>query len=180
MVFEEIKERRSIRKYEDQDLPDDLVERVLDAARWAPSWANTQCWRFIVVRSKGTKEKLAESLTPRNPARDAVSEAPLVIVGCAKKKVSGYKKGDPVTKKGDWYMFDSGLAMQNLMLAAHSLGLGTVQVGAFDSEMVEDLLGVPEEATVITMTPLGYPAEEPKQTPRKELDEIVYEEKYGR
>lgn len=179
-VFEAIQNRRSIRKYEDKDVPEDVLEKVLDAARWAPSWANTQCWRFVVVRDEDTRGKLAESLTPGNPAENAIKNAPVVIVGCAKEEVSGYYKGKAVTEKGDWAMFDSALAMQNLMLAAHALGLGTVQVGSFDSSMVEDILEVPEDVMVVSMTPLGFPAQDGKRTKRKELDDIVYYDKYGK
>ncbi len=76
-------------------------------------------------------------------------------------------------------MFDVGLAMQNLMLVAHSLGLGTVQVGSFNAQKAEDILEIPEDVSVVSMTPVGYPDREPNAPKRKDLDEIVFKDKYG-
>jgi nitroreductase len=187
-VLEAIKTRRSIRGFKPTPVDDKTVELVLDAARWAPSWANTQCWRFIVVRDASIKSKLVEALTSisterANAATKAIGNAPVVIVACAELGKSGYSHGElkgPVTDKGDfWYMYDVALAMQNLTLAAHSLGLGTVHVGSFDAKKVATILGVPEGFGVVSMTPLGYPDREPGPRPRKELSEIVFYEKYG-
>ena len=178
-VLEAIKTRRSIRKYKTTPVDDRTLEQVLEAAQWAPSWANTQCWRFIVVRDTGIRTQLAETLSSNNPATDAILNAPLVIVACAQIKRSGHYHGEPSTDKGDgWLMFDTGLAMQNLVLAAHALGLGTVHVGAFDAKKAEEALGVPEGYCVVEMTPLGYPDQEAKTPPRKELSEIVLYEKF--
>ena len=178
-VLEAIKGRRSIRKYKSTPVSNEEVNAVLEAARWAPSWANTQCARYVVVGDPGTKAKLAEAMVPPTPAIVAVREAPVVIVACAELGQSGYKKGSPVTNKGDWFMFDVALGMQNLALAAFSRGLGTVHVGTFDAEKVEEILGIPKGIAVVSMTPLGYPDEEPKAPPRKELSELVFHESYG-
>jgi len=187
-VLEAIKTRRSIRRYTADPVDDETVQKVLDAARWAPSWANTQCWRFIVVRDSDIKSKLVAVLTSIsaervNAATRAIGNAPVVIVACAELGKSGYSHGElegPVTDKGDfWYMYDVALAMQNLTLAAHSLGLGTVHVGSFDAKKVAAILGVAEGYCVVAMTPLGYPDQEPAPRPRKELSEIVFYDKYG-
>jgi len=179
-VFEAIKGRRSVRKYKSTPVTDEDVNAVLEAARLAPSWANTQCARYIVVRDAVTKAKLAEVMVPPTPAVTAMREAPVVIVACAELGKSGYKKGFAVTNKGDWFMFDVALAMQNLALAAYSRGLGTVHVGIFDAKKVEEILGIPEGVAVVEMTPLGYPDEAPEAPPRKELSELVFYESYGR
>ena len=206
--MEAIETRRSIRKYRPDPVDDKTVERVLEAARWAPSWANTQCWRFIVVRDVDIKNKLADALIGvtgkagqslqvgptgetvaplkdvsqrPNKAAEAFRNAPVAIVACAELGKSGYCAKDPgeaVTDKGDWFMFDVALAMQNLTLAAHSLGLGTVHVGAFDAKKVADLLAVPREFAVVEMTPLGYPDEAPEARKRKELAEIISHERF--
>ena len=179
-MLEVIRGRRSIRKYKSTPVSDEDVNAVLEAARWAPSWANTQCVRFIVVRDPETKAKLAEAMVPPTPAVPAIGEAPVVIVACAELGKSGYKKGSPVTNKGDtWFMFDVALAMQNLALAAYSHGMGTVHVGIFDASKVEGILGIPEGVAAVEMTPLGYPDEEPKAPPRKELSELVFYETYN-
>lgn len=178
-VMEAIKSRRSIRKYKSDPISDKDLETVFDAARWAPSWANTQCWRFVVVKEPENRARIAEALSPGNPAADAVRNAPVVIVACAQLGRSGFKRGEAMTSKGDWFMFDVALAMQNLTLAAHELGLGTVHVGLFDAKKVEEILQVPEGVVVVELTPLGYPDEQPQGPGRKELNEIVFLEKYG-
>jgi nitroreductase len=184
-VLEAIKTRRSIRKYKSTAVDDRTIETILEAACWAPSWANSQCWRFVVVREADIKNKLADTLfgvTDRpNRAANAIRSAPVVIVACAELRRSGYTTPEPrkpVTDKGDWYMFDTALAMQNLTLAAHSLGLGTVHIGAFDAKKVAEILKVPEGFCVVSMTPLGYPDEEPPLGPRRGLGETVFYDKF--
>lgn len=180
-VLEAIKNRRSIRQYKDTPVPDEALKTVLEAARWAPSWANTQCTRYVVVRDPATKAKLAEVVNKGNPSTEALKTAPIVIVACAELKKSGYYKGEAATDRGDWFMFDVGIAMENLALAAHALGLGTVHVGYIpDSKKLGEILDLPEGVTAVEMTPLGYPAVEAKAPPRKELAEIVFYEKYGK
>jgi nitroreductase len=178
-VLEAIKTRRSIRRYKADPVDEKTLTTVLEAARWAPSWANTQCWRFIVVRDAKTRSELADTLTETNPARDAVRNAPVVIVACAELGKSGSKGGQVLTDKGDWFMFDVALAMHNLVLAAHSLGLGTVYVGLFDAKKAAQILAVPQGYCVVALTPLGYPDEVKDPRPRKELSEIVFQERWG-
>jgi nitroreductase len=179
-VMEAIKSRRSVRKYKTEPVSDEIINTLLDAAHWAPSWANNQCWRFVVVREDETKARITEALTPRNPATDAVRNAPVLIVACAVLGKSGYKRGEVATDKGDWFMFDVALAMQNLVLAARELGLGTVHVSLMDAKQIEDILQVPEGVRVVELTPVGYPDEQPQGPGRMELGEIVFYEKYGR
>ena len=184
-VLEAIQSRRSIRRYQDTPVDDKVVETVLEAARWAPSWSNVQCWRFIVVRDSSTKSKLADALIAnpdigeKNPADSAIRNAPVVIVACAELGKSGFYHGEAATDKGDWYMFDVALAMQNLALAAHSLGLGTVHVGSLDAQKAAEILKVPEGFCVVEVTPLGYPDQQPKPRPRKELAEVVFNGTWG-
>jgi nitroreductase len=187
-VLEAIKNRRSIRKYKPTAVDDRTIETVLEAARWAPSWANSQCWRLVVVRDAEIKDKLAETLFGAsadrpNRAAEAMRQAPMAIVVCAELGRSGYstrEPGKPLTDKGEsWYMFDTALAMQNLTLAAHASGLGTVIIGSFDAKKVAAILGVPDGFCVVSLTPLGYPDEEPPTRPRKELSEIVFYDKFG-
>jgi nitroreductase len=139
------------------------------------------------VRDSRLRDKLADTtievITGKpNRAGEAMRITPIVIVACAELRKSGYyAKGGmgPVTDKGDWYMYDVALAVQNLTLAAHALGLGTVHTGAFDAVKVAEILGVPEGFVVVSMTPLGYPDEAPNPRPRKELSEIVFYDKFG-
>ena len=177
-LMEAIKGRRSIRKYKPDPVPEEVLRTLMEAVRWAPSWANTQCWEVIVVKDPKIKSELATTLPKANPALSSMSDAPLVLILCGKKGVSGFYKGQASTVKGDWLMFDTGLAMQNLCLTAHTLGLGTVIVGFFDHKKAEEILGVPENVEVVAMTPLGYRATEGSVSKRKEISEFVFYEKY--
>jgi nitroreductase len=107
-----------------------------------------------------------------------MTEAPLVIVLCGKKGVSGFKKGQVATVKGDWLMFDAGIATQSLCLAAHGQGLGTVIIGLFDHKKAEEILGVPQNVEVVAMTPLGHPATEGSAPKRKDFSEFVFSDRY--
>jgi nitroreductase len=178
-LMEAIKERRSIRRYKTDSVPEETLQKVMEAVRWAPSWANTQCWEVIAVQDPQVKSELAKTLSKGNPATDSMTDAPLVIVLCGKKGISGYYKGQAATIKGDWLMFDTGIAMQNLCLVAHSLGLGSVIVGLFDHKKAEEILGVPEHVEVVAMTPLGYPTATGSAPKRKELTEFVFYDKYN-
>ena len=177
-LMEAIKGRRSIRKYKPDPIPEDALQKIMDAVRWSPSWANTQCWEMIIVRDPNMKSALANTLTKTNPSLSSMTEAPLVIVLCGKKGVSGFKKGEATTVKGDWLMFDTGIAMQSLCLAAHALGLGTVVVGLFDHKKAEEILGLPQNVEVVAMTPLGYPAAQGVAPKRKQVSEFVFSERY--
>jgi nitroreductase len=131
------------------------------------------------VRDDNVKAELASTLID-NPSTGAIRSAPVVIVACAELGKSGYNQEKLATDKGEWFMFDVALAMQNLMLAARSKKLGTVCVGLFDAGKAASILKVPEGSCVVAMTPLGYPDQEPKVRPRKELAEIVFHDSYGK
>ena len=178
-VMEAIKGRRSIRNYRADSVDDESLNTVLESARWAPSWANTQCVRWVVVKDGAIKNRLADTLSATNPAGKAIRAVPVVLVACAETGRSGFKSGEPVTDKGDWFMFDTALAVQNLTLAAHSLGLATVQVGLFDALKAGEILQVPDGVRVVELIPLGHPDEQPKGPGRKELSEVVFKDRYG-
>ena len=179
-VMQAITERRSVRKYKTDPVPEEYLRTVFEAARWAPSWANTQCWRFVLVTRPETKEEIAQALRSGNPATDAVRTAPAVVVVCAELGKAGYyKESEPATDKGDWFMYDVALAMQNLTLAAHSLGLGTVHVGLFDAQKVAEVIGVAPGIAVVALTPLGFPDHQPAAPRRRELSDILFHERYG-
>ncbi len=177
-LMDAIKGRRSIRAYKSDAVPEEKLHTVIEAFRWAPSWANTECWEVTVVRDPKLKSELAGTLPRGNPAMAAMTDAPVVIVVCAHRGVSGYYRGEATTDKGDWFMFDAGIAMQNLCLAAHSLGLGTVIVGLFNHQKAAEILGVPNKVDVVAMTPLGVPARAGGSTKRKEISEFVFYDGY--
>ena len=176
-ILTTIKERRSIRRYKSDPIPDKLLHQLLEAVRWSTSWANTQCWEVVVVKDAEQKAGLQGALG-RNPAFDAMVEAPVVFVLCAKAGKAGFKKGESTTKFGDWFMYDLGLANQNLCLAAHALGLGTVIVGLFDHDRAREVLAVPEGYEVVSMIPAGYPAAEAVTPRRREINEFSHEDRF--
>lgn len=176
---EAIKNRRSIRRFRNKEVPEEELKKALEAVRWAPSWANTQVWEVIVIEDDQLKERLRLTLSQSNPANKGIKEAPLLIVFCGKKGRSGYYKKEQATDKGDWLMFDLGLAMENFMLEAHNRGLGTVCVGLFDHRKAKDILNIPQDHEVVTMTPLGYPLEQSNPPPRRSLDEFVFKNGWG-
>lgn len=182
-VMEAIRTRRSIRKYQDKPVEEEKLRAVLEAARLAPSWSNLQCWRFVVVKDAAARARLSELsyvealLAPKgfksNPAQKALAQAPVVIVACADPEQSGALGGQP------YYLVDFGIAAENLLLAAHAQGLGSVFVGIFDEEKIREMLGIPADIRVIGLFPLGYPEGEPKAgPPRKPLEEITFEGKW--
>ena len=178
-LFEAIRTRRSIRKYLDKPVEEEKLQAVLEAVRLAPSWANMQCWRMVVVKDKEARQKFSDLsyveayMAPKgykaNPSKKALAEAPVVIVLCADPANSGTIWEQP------YYLVDCGIAAQNLMLAARAQGLGTVFVGIYEEEKIKALLGIPAGVRVVGLFPLGYPPEEGKAgPPRKPLDEICH------
>jgi nitroreductase len=154
-------------------VPDEIILEILNAARVAPSWANTQVARYIVIKDSSTKQQLSDTLPPINPAKTAILEAPVVVCLIAKRNRSGFIKGQPATDKGDWFMFDAGIAMEHLVLAAWSFGLGTCHVALFDAGKAEEILGIQKGFSIVEMSPLGYFQEMPRPTHRLKLMDIV-------
>ncbi len=184
-IFEAIRTRRSVRRFADKPVEDEKLQAMLEAARQAPSWANLQCWRFIVVKDPSVKDAISEMsyvesfFVPRgykaNPAKKGLAEAPAVIVACADPSQSGTLWGQP------YYMTDIGISAQNLMLAARALGLGTVFVGVFDEEQIRSMLAIPPHIRVVGLFPVGYPLEEKASGPaRKPLSEIAFKGTWGK
>jgi nitroreductase len=180
-VIDAIMERRSVRRFKPDPIPEEDMDKIIEAVRMAPSWANTQCWELILVYDEAVRKKLSEEIFPGgNPAQKGLVEAPVVLVALGKENIAGAYKGEFTTDKGDWFLYDIGVAMQNVCLAAKGLGLGTVHVGAFDAKKTEEILGVPEGVRVVSLTPLGYPAKEGGAPARKEVGEFVFRDAYGK
>ncbi len=173
------KQRRSIRRFEKKEIEENKLTEVLEAARWAPSWANSQCCELIVVKNDANKKQLSEIVSHKNPATLAIANAPVVIAVCAGLKKAGFYNDKPVTRFGDWFMYDLGLATQNICMAAHEQGLGTVIVGSFDHDKAKELLNVPDSHDVVVLVPLGYPDHEPKAPKRKSMADFVHNETFG-
>lgn len=156
-VLDVIRERGSVRRYEDRPIPNDELLKILEAAALAQSAANRQPWQFIVVTDPAMKERLVEAA--RN--QSFVSEAAAVIVCLAKPGESA--KVGPF----DSFLVDLAIAVENMALTAWDLGIGSCWIGAFSEEKVKRLLGIPEDLRVVSLLTLGYPAEKPKTKHRK-------------
>ncbi len=167
-IFQVIRDRRSIRKYKDLPVEQEKLEQLLDAARLAPSWKNMQCWRFLVLKDREKILTLLDAFPDDNPGKKALAMAPVVVVVCADPIDSGIENGI------EYYIADTAIAFQQFCLAAHALGLGTCWMGWYDEDLIKKAFAIPEMIRVVGVTPLGYPDQEPKPRPRKELAEIAY------
>lgn len=171
-VIQNMMERRSIRKYTDQPISDETMNELFRVIESTQSWANTQCWEIVEVQDKKIRKELQAAVPSMNPASKAVLNAHRLLVICGRKGKSGYVGDEEANKHGDWYMYDLGLMTQNLCLAAHSLGLGTVVVGFFDIEEAEGILNCPDDVEVVSIIPIGYRAQKghvPKHRPKSEF-----------
>ena len=172
--------RRSVRKFTDYTVTDDEIKELMQAAQWAPSWSNTQCWEFIVVRDKDLIKQVTDTYSGTNPARKCSESASVLIACCAKSDLPGYRDGVKRTKFDSWYMFDLGIAVQNIWLRAHDLGLGTVVVGSIDHAKCGELLNVKPPYELVCVLPVGKPVELKKEGPkRKEISEFMHRERFG-
>ena len=172
-VFKAIKNRRSIRAFTDEPVTDEEIEKLIDAARWAPSAGNIQPWEFIIVRDPQVKHGLCEAALNQT----FIEEAPVVIVVCANPMQSS--KGYGSRGINLYCIQDTAAATQNILLAAHAMGLATCWVGAFSEEEAKRVLGVPDGLRPIAIVPVGHPAEKPRVRPRRQLSEITHHETFS-
>ncbi|MCD6248236.1 MAG: nitroreductase family protein [Hadesarchaea archaeon] len=164
-VEDAISIRRSVRSYERKEVPGEKLEKVLDAARLAPSASNRQDWKFIVVRDEEKKEKICKAAY----GQDFIKEAPVVIVGVGLNP--DHKMSCGISSS----TVDVSIAMDHMMLKATEEGLGTCWIGAFEQEKIKEILGIPSQHQVVALMPIGYPKEPLKKVEksRKSLGEIV-------
>ena len=169
MVLEAIKKRQSVRSYQDKEIPEDVLQQVLEAGRLAPSANNKQHWKFIVVKDKDLRKKLV----PACKNQEFVGEAPVVIAGCGTDP-------DYVMSNGEHtYSIDLAIALDHMSLEAASLGLGTCWIGAFYQDKVKEILSIPEGVRIVNLLTLGYPKKLGTKTERKPLSEIICYDKYS-
>ena len=173
-VFEAINARKSFRRFKEDEVSSELLEYVLEAARQAPTWHNKQGWYIIVVTDEKRK-LLSEALDETNPAKKAPLQAPVFLILCADPEQSGNYDNKA------YYMVDAACAMENLMLAAIEKGLGTCWVaGSLNEEFIKKTYNIPENIRVVALSPLGYPAYQPKPRPRKSIQELVFLNEWGK
>jgi len=160
-LLEFMKNRRSIRSFQNTPIAEDAIEMLLEAARWTPSASNRQPWEFIVIKDK----ELLENVASNAMFGKFVKRAPLAIAIVGKKNVSP-----------NWYVIDTSLVSMNMMLMAWSLGIGTCWIGSMDREKAKEILKLNEDDYLLTILPFGYvKGAIPKPTLRKSLEEIKKE-----
>jgi nitroreductase len=167
-VLEAIRTRRSIRSYLAREVEQEKLNQVLEAARLAPSGANRQAYKFIVVRDTHVRKQLAGITRGQN----FVAEAPVVIAAVATDPTVTTGSGEPA------HRIDIAIAVDHMTLAAHALGLGTCWIGAFDQHRAERILAVPKSMEVVVLLALGYAAKEGVFRGRKPVEEIVSYDRY--
>ncbi len=170
-VFEAIRKRHSVRAYLPNKVPKEKMEKILEAGRLAPSAGNIQPWHFIVVTDQQRRNELSKGRYAK-----FLAESPVVLVGCGDKKASP-----------NWYVVDTTIAMQNMVLTATSEGLGTCWIGSFNENQVKKLLSIPERFRVIALLALGYGRKKMDLAGkvlhffrrRKKMEKIVSLEEFG-
>lgn len=172
-TFDAILTRRSVREFEKKEVDDKLIGVILYAATHAPSAGNIQDWEFVVVKEEEQKKKLARSAI----GQDFIAKAPVIIVVCANLARTSLKYG----KRGETFyaIQDTAFAIENMMLAAHALGLGSCLVG-FEEDTVMEIIELPDNIRPVAIMPIGYPAEKPEKPARIPFENISYAEKYGK
>ena len=167
-VLEAIKQRRSIRQFTDEPIGKDALERLLDAARWAPTASNQQRWRFVVVTSPSVKE-LIKKFAPGIFVMPAV-----FIVICVEKAPDANPWAEAT------YLADCAIAAQNIMLAAYEMGIGSCPALSYAKVAISEILNIPEGIEPLLVITLGYPAEDPEPPPRMALEQIAFVDEYGK
>jgi nitroreductase len=162
-VLNAIKSRRTIRRFKADPIEDEELQMILEAGRWAPSFGNLQPWKFIVIKDQYLKSKL-DKASRENVLQLGINEAPAVILVCVDRRI------DPL------HAIETGAAAtQNIALAGHSLGLGVGWIGVWGTETeasIQQLFQLPETTRVVSLLPIGYPAESP-QGDRKPLEDFI-------
>ncbi len=172
-LLESIRTRRSIRKYQGKPVEWDKIANILDAGRLAPSAGNLQNWRFIVVQDDNGRKKIAEACLKQT----WIESAPTIIAVVAEPEKARRFYG----ARGErlYTIQNCAAAAENMLLAAHDLGLGACWIGAFDELMVSRVLGLPEHVKVNAVITIGYPAEKPEQPPKYRIEHILWFETWA-
>jgi len=171
-LSEAIKGRRSIRAYKKLDLSQETIDKLLEAARWAPSAGNGQPWAFVVASSPQTKRNLSSAAYGQKD----VEEAAVVIVVCADEKRAEQNYG--ARGKSLYCLQDTAAAVQNILLTAYSLGMGSCWVGAFKEEEARKVINAPKDMRPVALIPIGYPDEAPPPRNRRPVKEITRKETF--
>jgi nitroreductase len=172
MFIDLVKKRRSVRRYRRDPVPRDMVEKCLEAVRYAPTACNTQSWRFVIVEGELKDSLIRESLGGLIVPNRFAAEAPILVVIAADLDFITHRIGGKL-KGIEYYLIDAGIAGEHFVLQAVELGLGTCWIGWFDKSAAKRVLSLPAGWEVCSMLALGFPAELPLDKKRKDLREIA-------
>lgn len=168
--------RRSIRKYKDEPVKHELIEKIMKAAQFAPSWKNTQITRYTIIDEKKVIEKLAnEAVLDFKPNINTMMHARTIAIQSVVTGISGYERDGSfsTSKEAGWEMYDAGISAQTFCLAAHEYGIGTVIMGMCDESKIREIIKLPDGESVTAIIGMGYPEEEGRIPKHKELDEVL-------
>jgi nitroreductase len=184
MNFEEVVlTRKSIRSYSEKEISDEILRKMFQAAQASPSAQNKQCWRFIVVKEREKRKELALHSGLIGTVNFFIKDAPVIIIACADPNRSVKMNGQ------DYYLVDTAIAFQQMMLTAWSEGIGSCWLAAFNEKKVKEILSIPDKIRVVALSPFGYPKEKEnfyaktvsfvaKSSKRLELEKIISFEKW--
>ena len=169
-----IKTRRSIRKFKPDSIDHSLLESLISAASYSPSWKNSQITRYIAIEDSSILSSIINDYTQEHNS-NIIKQAPMLIAVTFVKGRSGFERdGSYSTKKGDrWQMFDIGAACQTFCLAAHEAGLGTVIMGIWDEDGITSLLNIPDDQELGALIAIGWPDIDPEAPKRKSVSELL-------
>lgn len=170
-ILNVIKERKSVRKYKDKTVEREKVDQLLEAGALAPTAGNCQPWKFIVIKDQAVMQELIDEAISKFNASWLSKGVPLMIAVCGNPAESAARYGD--RGRYIYVVQDTAAAIENIMLAATDMGLGTCWLGAFDELKVNDILNIEPEYRTLGIIAAGYPAEEGERPSRKELSKIV-------
>jgi nitroreductase len=151
--YDVVLSRKSVRSFSEKEIHEDILGKILEAGRLAPSFQNKQCWKFIVVKDSDTRKKLALKGGFLSKVNFFIKDAPVIVVACADPRKSG------TVNKQDYYLVDTAIAFQQMMLTAWNNGIGSCWMAAFSEEKVREILGIPQSIRVVALSPFGYPKE---------------------
>jgi len=172
-VFEAIATRRSIRKFTSQDIPMEILGIILDAGRYAPSAGNVQNWKFIIVKNKDNRQRIAEA----SMQQMWIAEAPVIVVVCA--EIEKIRQFYGIRGERLYAIQNCAASIENMLLTAHALGLASTWIGAFDETMLRRAANIPEDVRPQAILPFGYPDEVVPAPTHYVLENVCFFESYG-
>lgn len=173
--YKVIESRTSIRKFKDTKLEEEKLNRIINSALMSPSWKNATSYKIIVIKDGLIKKQISETIINKtDESEDAVKSAPVCAVIIGNPSQSGEVDGK------EMYLLDGAIAMEHLILAATAENLGTCWIAAVDEDKIKNILGVPGEFKVIGLTPIGEIEESKPHYDKKDIRDIVFQDKFGK